>query len=821
VGLPTDEERAAAHGQERAELFALVEPPSRRERAVAVVRRLALLIGSTLLAMFGAPAAIALAGTFTVTNTSDNPSLGSGSLRAAITAANNAGTSNGTSTINVAATLSGDTINLASPLPAVQAPVVLNGGGITVADTLTPSSGNVLELDAAGPSAPGSDGSDINGLTLEGASAGAGLLVRSSNDSISADTFTRNLDGVALSGSSNDTLAGIAGRVGNVISGNTANGVVIQGGGSITLAGDLIGTDSSGMSALGNGGAGVLITGGSRNNTVGAASGPPNIISGNGGVGVLIDGTGPTATGNDTLQNNVIGTDANGLGGKLVSNAGGAVQFTNGTSGNLILGGVLASGGNDTFTVDLGRAPNHLQRTSLIGAGQLIIGGQNLGVRAGALSGNGYPITISGGPSGSTVGVGLLGATCTGRQARVQFLTAGAVRVGFNGTGTGTINAGSNPPSVPVFLADGINGTNNLANPCTGAARPPPPPPRPPRCLSLSTTPAPPFTPTGTNPNARFVQALFHDLLHRPVGPGLGFWTGLLSGGVTRGQVALDLEASLEYRADVLNSLYASLLGRGPSPSELNGGIGALSSGETDEQLEAALLGSPGYLASSGGTNLGFVRGLYCKLLGRMPSMPETGGWLAALGSGVTRTHVAETLLGSPEYRGDLANEWYLRFLRRPSTPTERAVVVGALAHASDDQAIAGIVGSSAYFHVFTHPGIASLTISRQGVIRLRLTHPATIDLVVIRVVHGGTSLLPAVQHLVATDSAAKSFRPPQLRHVGVVSFGRHHRGLVVIHWNRRLHGHRLRSGHYLLVLQVRRGGRIVDVSDAIPVTIH
>jgi hypothetical protein len=47
------------------------------------------------------------------------------------------------------------------------------------------------------------------------------------------------------------------------------------------------------------------------------------------------------------------------------------------------------------------------------------------------------------------------------------------------------------------------------------------------------------------------------------------------------------------------------------------------------------------------------------------------------------------------------------------------------------------------------------------------------------------------------------------------------HKGHVVLHWNRRVNGHRLARGTYELVLQVRGGHKLLDVSDAIRFTVR
>src|SRR5262249_20394105 len=105
-----------------------------------------------------------------------------------------------------------------------------------------------------------------------------------------------NFDGI-LSAGNNNTIGGISTTpgtgAGNVISGNTGNGIHLTGNQNL-VAGNLIGTTATGTAALGNGN-GMLIW--SNNNSVGGTTaGAMNVISGNnnplGGWGIDIDNVG-------------------------------------------------------------------------------------------------------------------------------------------------------------------------------------------------------------------------------------------------------------------------------------------------------------------------------------------------------------------------------------------------------------------------------------------------------------------------------------------------------------------------------------------------
>jgi PKD domain/Domain of unknown function (DUF4214) len=340
--------------------------------------------------------------------------------------------------------------------------------------------------------------------------------------------------------------------------------------------------------------------------------------------------------------------------------------------------------------------------------------------------------------------------------------------------------------------------------------------PSQPPCVPTTTGAAPPFSPTVASPNARWVQALYHDLLGRPADAGgLTAFTGALDVGATRDQVVLAFEAGAERRAVIVGSLYNQYLRRSPGPAELNGFEQFVAGGGTDEQLGAILLGSSEYMITrGGGTNDGVLSALYCDALNRSIDPPALHGWEQAIANGTTRQQVAQALLSSPEYRGDLVEHVYLRFLRRIPSPTDRALWTGQLnGGATDEQVTALLLSSQEYFHDFA-AGTGTLlnpTISRLGVIRVTLRHRASLDLVVLR-------LLPAVQRRAA---AAPVITGPKTRRLGIVSLGRHQKGRVTIHWNRKVTRRRLKPGRYVLLLEARAGRKLRDVSDALTVTLR
>jgi len=186
--------------------------------------------------------------------------------------------------------------------PVFDPPAGVFGGGVVVA---AGASGNRIGTD--GNSVDDVDernviaGSNNDAIDIWGTGTDGNIVA---GNFIGTDvTGTRSLgiagDGVFLAGGASSNWIGAnpnggtaVGDERNVISGNGSDGVQIyDGSNDNVVAGNEIGTDSTGIASLPNGGAGIVIGQSSSNNTIGGtAAAAGNLVTDNSGAGVAVTG---------------------------------------------------------------------------------------------------------------------------------------------------------------------------------------------------------------------------------------------------------------------------------------------------------------------------------------------------------------------------------------------------------------------------------------------------------------------------------------------------------------------------------------------------
>jgi MBG domain (YGX type)/Bacterial Ig-like domain (group 3) len=376
---------------------------------------------------------------FVVNSSADPGTNGAHTLRWAITSSNAA--PGGTNDITFAIGTGLQTIKLASALPALTVPVDIDG--------TTQGGSNYV-------------GSPL--IVLNGASAGAsvaGLVV-----------------GTAAAGSS---IKGLT------VENFSADGIDVQAN-NVVVAGNFIGTGSSGTKAAGNALNGITVTGSldtigavnslNANGTIKTLLG--NVVSGNKGSGIVVDGS------NNLVEGNLVGTDltgtvavANGLDGvTLTGGSSNTIGGTTASAANILSGnarnGVTITGnasetnvvegnkigtdvtgsvaiGNDFDGVLVASSNNTIGGT-VAGAGNVIAGNQGDGVVL-----NGSSNTVAGNDIGTVAG----GNTALGNQSDGVLIQGAS----YNTIGGGSALAGN------VISGNAYQGIELVNVP------PPPPPP--------------------------------------------------------------------------------------------------------------------------------------------------------------------------------------------------------------------------------------------------------------------------------------------------------------------------------------------------------
>lgn len=320
-----------------------------------------------------------------VDSTADNTTSGDGecTLREAINNANSTsgdttggdcviGTGSGGNTIdfNITHTSVGDTftnqgftgytIKPGSALPNITSTVTINGYSEPNAQPNTGVSPNplngilLIEIDGtnAGGSngftlSPGSDASILKGIIANNFTI-CGIAIHATNINIQGNYLGTDPTGLiarsnwcGVTGNSDPSHLGTHVLVGgtqpnerNLISGNGTSGIYPSN--NWVIQGNYIGTDSTGIHALGNGqinSGGISIDNADTVLVGGDVPGSTNVISGN-----YLYGISPAEATNVTIQGNYVGVDATGL--KSLGNGSFGV-FPGGTT-NVLIGGTTA-----------------------------------------------------------------------------------------------------------------------------------------------------------------------------------------------------------------------------------------------------------------------------------------------------------------------------------------------------------------------------------------------------------------------------------------------------------------------------------------------
>lgn len=203
--------------------------------------------------------------------------------------------------------------------------IKINNSPNTIIGGSTPGERNII----SGNGSSGIKLSDSANTTIAGNWIGL--------DSSGLAAISNNLHGIEVINSPGTIIGGSTSNSLNVIAGNQSSGIKLSGTSAVTILGNWIGLNSTGLAAVGNLSYGIELNNSPNNTIGGSSSSSRNVIAGNSSYGIALTDVG--SSGNQ-IKGNYIGT--NHLGTAAIANTGGISIL----SPNNTIGGTSAGEGN-------------------------------------------------------------------------------------------------------------------------------------------------------------------------------------------------------------------------------------------------------------------------------------------------------------------------------------------------------------------------------------------------------------------------------------------------------------------------------------------
>lgn len=589
---------------------------------------------------------------------------------------------------------------------------------------LTPSAYTVSSLADSGPGSLRAAIASVNGdNTPDVINFSVAGVIELTSGPLPEITNTVNIDGTSAPGFTNAPVVEIDnnGFAGLAINANACRlaslsivnasgpGVTLVGAGSSgpsprhnTIVGNYIGLALDGSVAA-NTGVGLFVNESTADTIGGTGPLDRNVISGNGAGGIQVGSSGSGGDGvGETILGNFIGTDPSGQ--SAAPNQGNGITIFSGMndrlSGGTIVGGPDAVDGNTIafntqygVVVDSGQG-NTISENSIFnnGAGGIQLTNHGNGDQPAPV------LTAAFQPAPDTIEVSGALQVAPGKTYTLEFFatpTGTPAGQGQNFIGSMTVVANDSGSASFVFHSsfDPARGSSITATATV-----------PTNFTSGNTSAFSPAVALGGNGNTIFIANAYELLLHRTPDPGAAFWVDGLNGGtLTPSRAVLGIEGSQEYVKDQVDAMYLHYLQRAADPQGQQHWVAVVQAGGTFEQVAEALASSQEYYALHGGTDQGFVTGLYADVLNRSASTAELTAWETGLESGTSRNSVAVGFLTSYEYRADLVQSDYMTFLHRAADAGGLSHWVNALGvGVTDQQVLAAIFGSSEGYQLWS-----------------------------------------------------------------------------------------------------------------------
>jgi hypothetical protein len=198
--------------------------------------------------------------------------------------------------------------------------------------------------------------------------------------------------------------------------------------------------------------------------------------------------------------------------------------------------------------------------------------------------------------------------------------------------------------------------------------------------------------------DALWVAQAYRDLLGREARQNeIDLWTGLLINTDTRQQVALQIAHSDEAYTNTLQGLYTAYLGRSLDANGKLYYLGLIHQGATLEQVKAQIFQSNEYFIKNGGTNFGFLTGVYRDGLGLPLDQAGIAFWGTQLAQGTLPYNVALAIVSAPAGLNHVVQLAYPKFLGRTADSSASGWVSAIAAGLRDEDFYASLIASAEY----------------------------------------------------------------------------------------------------------------------------
>jgi hypothetical protein len=435
--------------------------------------------------------------------------------------------------------------------------------------------------------------------------------------------FGNTLDGIFIGGTVTGTVIGGSDvTLRNLISGNVGNGINLSAASTGTqIIGNTIGTDNEGMPGIGNQASGILITS-SGNAVGGTATGDANIITSNVN-GVTVD----TGTGNGIRENSIFLNTGAGIQllndgndnqpAPVLTNAIAVIEM--GIPVGVQISGTLTAPPNTTYIIEFFATPTG----SVAGQGQSFLQSMNVSTNAQGVAtfvtpiipaseGNTFTATATGAATNNTSAFS--NAIPLAGNANSVFIASAYGLLLYRVPDSGAsfwVNGLNNGTFTPVTAILGIEGSQEYITDQVDAYylryldRPADPQGQQYWVSFVQTggtyeqvaegmTSSPEYFQENGSTNQGFVEGLYQDVLNRtPTAGEVNAWVTLLNAGTSRNAVSTVFLNSIEYRTNLITADYLTFLQRNPDPGGLATWLTAFQLGATDQEVLAAIFGSP------------------------------------------------------------------------------------------------------------------------------------------------------------------------------------------------------------------------------------